>query len=142
MTSSPADNDSWLNLQDGPDGDAVFIRARREPPAEADRQQFPVLIVAAWPYEHDGAAGLPDDKTDKQMRQFQEAVSAALSESGVGVEAASLLGHGVKEWRYYASDADRFLEVFNQALDALPEFPIEMQSYDDPDWDGLTELLP
>ncbi|MDQ0462973.1 hypothetical protein QO010_000721 [Caulobacter ginsengisoli] len=137
-----ADNDPWLSLQDGPDGDAVFIRALRTPPSDSDRAHFPVLIVAAWPYEHDGAGGLPDKKTYDQMHRFQEAVFAALVESGVGMEAASLLGRGVKEWRYYAADAERFLEVFNQALDALPAFPIEMQSYDDPDWDGLTELLP
>jgi hypothetical protein len=143
MTSARADNDeTWLALQDGPDEDAVFIRARRVPPTESERARLPVLIVAAWPYEHDGALGMPDEKTYDQMHRFQEAVFAALGESGAGIEAASLLGRGVKEWRYYASDADTFLEVFNQALDALPAFPIEMQSYDDPEWDGLTELLP
>ena len=136
----PAEDDTWLTLQDGPDGDAVFIRALRQPPP--DRALRPALIIAAWPYDLEGEDGLPDRKTYDQMHAFQEAVHAALKESSVGVEAASLLGRGVKEWRYYATTPEAFLEVFNQALAPLPEFPIEMQSYDDPDWDGLTELLP
>jgi hypothetical protein len=136
----PAEDDTWLTLQDGPDEDAVFIRALRRPPA--DQASRPALIVAAWPYDLDDEKGLPDRKTYEQMHAFQEAVHKALGESGVGIEAASLLGRGVKEWRYYATDPEAFLQVFNEALAGLPEFPIEMQSYDDPDWDGLTELLP
>lgn len=138
--TTPQNDDAWISLQDGPDEDAVFIRALRVPPE--DRQRYPALVIAAWPYDLDEEKGLPDKKTYEQMHGFQEAVHAALKESGVGVEAASLLGRGVKEWRYYATEPQAFLEVFNQALAALPEFPIEMQSYDDPDWDGLTELLP
>lgn len=139
-TQPSGDQDPWLSLRDGPDGDAIFIRALRQPPAE--RQRYPALIVAAWPYDFEGEDGLPDEKTHQRMHGFQEAVHAALVASGVGIEAASLLGRGVKEWRYYATEPEAFLEVFNQALAALPDYPIEMQSYDDPDWDGLTELLP
>lgn len=134
------DRDPWLSLQDGPDDDAVFIRALRAPPA--DRSRFPALIIAAWPYDLGDDKGLPDRKTYEQMHAFQEAVHTALTQTGAGLEAATLLGRGVKEWRYYAADPEAFLDVFNKALAALPEFPLEMQSFDDPDWDGLTELLP
>ena len=81
---------------------------------------------------------------DPLSRQFERSlISKALQRTGGRrIEAASLLGRGVKEWRYYTTEPEAFLKVFNDALSALPEFPIEMQSYDDPDWDGLTELLP
>ena len=109
-------------------------------PDAAARQGHGQLIVVGWPY--DGTAtGLPGAEDNASMQAFEDAIEAGLERSGVGVQVASLTGAGHKEWRYYAADADAFVAALNASLDGHPTYPLEIEMFDDADWQGLQQLL-
>ncbi len=57
------------------------------------------------------------------------------------MQVASLTGAGHKEWRYYAADADAFVEALNASLEGHPTYPLEIEMFDDAEWQGLQQLL-
>jgi hypothetical protein len=76
------------------------------------------------------------------MDAFEEAVTAAVQDSGAGVLVASLTGAGVREWRFYTLGPDAFMDALNAGLESHPEYPLEFDAFEDPDWNALAELLP
>jgi ferredoxin-NADP reductase len=65
-----------------------------------------------------------------------------LQETGAGVLVASITGAGVREWRFYSIGPDAFMDALNTALEQHPEYPLEFEAFEDPDWNALAELLP
>lgn len=42
---------------------------------------------------------------------------------------------------YYIHDQEEFLALFNKALDGHPQYPIEINFYEDGEWDDFKKLL-
>jgi hypothetical protein len=133
-------DDTWTVGTADQDGQPIIIRVRSRMPDAAARQGHAQLIVVGWPY--DGVAtGLPGAEDSASMQAFEDTIEAGLERSGVGVQVASLTGAGHKEWRYYAADADAFVAALNASLDGHPTYPLEIEMFDDADWQGLQQLL-
>lgn len=75
------------------------------------------------------------------MQAFEDALESGTERRQVAYQALSLTGNGQKEWRYYATDQDAFLASLNTDLRGHPAYPIEIQSFYDPDWSALREYL-
>jgi hypothetical protein len=130
-------DDLWTVGTADQDGQPIIIRVRSQMPDAAARQGHAQLIVVGWPY--DGVAtGLPGAEDNASMQAFEDTIEAGLEQSGVGVQVASLTGAGHKEWRYYAADADAFVAALNASLVGHPTYPLEIEMFDDADWQGLS----
>jgi hypothetical protein len=133
-------DDTWTVGTADQDGQPIIIRVRSQMPALAERQRHAQLIVVGWPY--DGAdTGLPRSEDTAAMQDFENAVEAGLERGGSGTQVASITGAGHKEWRYYAADADAFVAALNASLDGHPTYPLEIEMFDDAEWQGLQQLL-
>ena len=133
-------DDTWTVGTADQDGQPIIIRVRSQLPDEAARHAHAQLIVVGWPY--DGTdTGLPAADDTASMQAFEDAVEAGLERSGIGVQVASLTGAGHKEWRYYAADADAFVTALNDSLEGQPTYPLEIEMFDDAEWQGLQQLL-
>jgi hypothetical protein len=133
-------DDTWTVGTADQDGQPLVIRVRGQMPAAADRQRHAHLVVVGWPY--DGVdTGLPTDADNALMQAFEDAVAAGAERTGTGILAASITGAGHKEWRYYAHDAEAFVAALNASLDGHPTYPLEIEMFDDSEWQGLQQLL-
>jgi len=142
MAGPYPDETGWLVGQTDEDDDGgLIIRCRSRVPDAAARKGWEHLVIVGWTYEAD-ETGMPLKAVDRQMDAFEEAVQPALQASGAGVLVASITGAGVREWRFYSIGPDAFMDALNTALDKHPEYPLEFEAFEDPDWNALAELLP
>ena len=133
-------DDTWTIGTADQDGQPIIIRVRSQMPDAAARHGHAQLIVVGWPYDGN-ATGLPVAEDTAAMRAFEDTIEAGLERSGLGLQVASLTGAGHKEWRYYAADADAFVTALNATLDGHPTYPLEIEMFDDGEWQGLQQLL-
>jgi hypothetical protein len=133
-------DDTWTVGTADQDGQPIIIRVRGPLPDAGARQANSQLVVIGWPY--DGSeTGLPLDADKTSMDRFEEALEAGLAGTTLGVQVASLTGAGHKEWRYYAGDADAFIAALNASLGGHPTYPLEIEMFEDVEWQGLQQLL-
>jgi hypothetical protein len=133
-------DDTWTVGTADQDGQPLVIRVRGHMPDVAERQRHAHLVVVGWPY--DGVdTGLPTDADSALMQAFEDAVAAGAERGGTGIQVASITGAGHKEWRYYAHDAEAFVAALNASLDGHPTYPLEIEMFDDSEWQGLQQLL-
>ena len=133
-------DDTWTVGTADQDGQPLVIRVRGQMPPAPERQRHAHLVVVGWPY--DGTdTGLPTDADSVLMQAFEDAVAAGAERGGAGVQVASLTGAGHKEWRYYAAEADAFVAALNDSLGGHETYPLEIEMFDDAEWQGLQQLL-
>lgn len=134
-------DDAWSVAEGKMNGLPLVIRARSRLPSVPDRAIYQNLVLISWPYDAD-ASGMPSADSARAMEQFGDAIEAALENKGVAVEAASITGNGMKEWRYYTYDKDELMSALNAGLADHPLYPINIKLFADPEWSALSELLP
>jgi hypothetical protein len=143
MSGGPFDDDEWTVgevLAD--DGVSMIVRFRSHLPSPSAREAWRHLVQIGWACESADEDGLPDDVESGLQDAFEDALRAQVEAPGHGAQVASLTGGGVREWRYYTRDPETFFSALNAALSSHPEYPLEFAVFEDPDWDGLSELLP
>jgi len=135
-------DDNWSVGQGETERGPIIIRVRGSEPNPADRALFTKLIFIRWEFEARDASGLPTSEEMAQMDQFEDRV---LEESdrdpswGSGV--AVITHDGVREWRFYTPDTNLFQKRFSACLDGLGPYPLDLEVFDDPEWNGFYELL-
>lgn len=143
MAASPFDDDEWtVGEAQAEDGVSMIVRFRSHLPSPAARAEWPHLIQIGWSCESADDDGMPDDVETGLQVAFEDALRKGVEARGDGAQVASLTGGGVREWRYYTRDPDAFFRSLNEALNSHPEYPLEFGAFEDPEWDGLSELLP
>ncbi|TWT96996.1 hypothetical protein Pla108_27730 [Botrimarina colliarenosi] len=84
---------------------------------------------------------MPESDVHSQMNILEDALESGTEHRGVAYQAVSITGGGEKEWRYYTSDISQFLQSLNDDLTGHDPYPIEIQEYEDQEWNGLAEFL-
>lgn len=140
--AGPYADDKWIVGQSQDEDGVLIVRCRATLPAQDQRAAWPHLILVGWSYEPEPDSGLPAVRDNDQMTRFEEAVDGAVEKAGAGVFVASILGGGVREWRFYSQDPEAFMDALNDALEGHPEYPLDFQAFEDPAWDALAEVLP
>lgn len=136
-------DDLWVfATDDSPDG-PMLVRIRENAPTPEGRAAFGKLVILSWEFDPKANAGLPTSDEIEQMMALEQALFTAFDEdceSGCGVAVMTIPGR--RELRFYTPDTDAFVVAFNEAMAGLPAFPIALQAFEDPDWQGFEELQP
>ena len=120
-------------------GFPVIYRFVDEVPNDEVLSRFPWLTVISWKYDRDVRNGMPPEETNEQMITLEGAISG-LATAGLCRHAYSRTGNGLKELVYYIADQDEFMAAFNAALEGQPRYPLEIEFYNDPQWDDFRKL--
>lgn len=139
--SSIFPGDLWGVGEAQVNGLPLVVRFRSGLPPVPVRQANENLVIIAWPYQGI-ETGMPDEDTKPHMNRFEEAIEQSFEHSAIGVLVASLTGNHRKEWRIYTADVDAFLNAFNECLAGHPAYPLELNVFNDPDWNGLSAMQP
>ena len=121
------------------DGLPVLYRFVDESPSQETRERFGWLTVISWKYDRTVRNGLPPEDTNKRMLALERAIDG-LEEAALCCLAYSRMGNGLKELVYYISERDRFMNAFNNALSEHPRYPIEINFYEDREWEDFEKL--
>lgn len=136
---SGSTEEPWL-FATGTHNDApMFCRLRTRPPSDEERTEYPLLVMIRWAFEPDDDH-MPDEDELDSMAGFEEALHTAMDAQGWGKILAVVTTGGVREWRTYTQDFDRFQEGLNDALMGQPRYPIIFETFDDADWQAYAEI--
>lgn len=124
---------------DEEDGLTVIYRFVDEFPSQETRESFGWLTVISWKYDRTVRNGLPPEDTNKQMIALEQAIDG-LEEAALCRHAYSRTGNGIRELVYYTSARDRFIGAFNDALSEHPRYPIEINFYEDREWEDFEKI--
>jgi hypothetical protein len=130
--------DDWQLAQGNIEGKRLIVRMRATFPSTEDQAHFCRLVIISWHYEGN-ESGMPERDIHKKMNAFEDALEAGTEKRQVAFQALSITGDGKKEWRYYAADMDEFMNSLNTDLSEHEEYPLQIQSFLDPDWSALRE---
>lgn len=119
----------------------TIIRARSNLPNANYRGNYQHLIVIKWSYIANSDTGMPDKTTQESMDSFENALTSKLSEQDIGILTVIITGQSLKEWRYYTSDAQKFMSTINEISHDNKPYPIDLQLFNDPDWEALNEVI-
>jgi len=145
MTEFPAtsgifSHDDWMLAKRATGQTELIVRMRSSLPSDADQELFSTLIIITWVYEGN-EFGMPVTDDHLLMQALEDALEHGTERREVAYQALALTGNGKKEWRYYSKDSDTFLGSLNDDLVGHPRYPIEITSFQDPDWTALREYL-
>ena len=134
-------NDDWAIAEgDTPQG-PIIMRYRTGDPSFADRDLFDKLILVRWSYEPGEIPGLPSSELLTAMEEFEEPVLNASDKSRWWGSCVAVITHDcTREWRFYTPDVAAFQKEFSEALRGLGPYPLELQVFDDPEWNGFEEI--
>jgi len=135
--------DSWVAIRaqfDDDDLDTVF-RLRTCMPTRKVRRQHPTMMIIKWPYEA-RKDGMPRQSDLKRMAAFEDALEVAVEAPAIGLQVACLTGNGRRTWRYFVADPGNFSSAVRPLLEAHGPGPHMFRQVEDPEWEGLAELMP
>jgi hypothetical protein len=136
MTST----DPWLIAQGEEDGLPLLFRMRELMPEGVQPDKYPHLVNILWQFDTSGSGMPPDDVVD-QMNEFEDRLDE-LEGAAIGYMMVSITGNGRKEWLWYVSDTDRYMQRVNRALaGAGARFPVDFQSSEDPTWETFRAFI-
>lgn len=138
---SASTEEPWI-LATGSSGDAPLVcRLRTRPPSDEERAQYPLLVMIRWAFEpEDEDDALPDEEELESMAELESTLHASMIAQGWGIIAVVLTTGGVREWRIYTQDFERFQQGLNDALEGQPRYPLEFDTFEDPAWQAYAEI--
>lgn len=129
---------SVVTLRNDESGEAAILRVRFAKPVRRDLAHLCTAIVVQWPYESGNQ--MPPRETNEQQLRFERALDPlAPGEESELVHVST--GVGLKEWIFYARSSETFLQRFHELLAGHPAYPLEIEIYDDPQWQVWADLV-
>ena len=123
------------------DGLPVIYKFINELPPESVRVNLAWLTVLSWKYDGEANNGMPLHDDNQRMIVLEDAIEDCIENDQILRHVYSRTGNNLKEFVYYIHDQDTFLEVLNQALSGHPRYPIEINFYQDEQWQDFKRLL-
>jgi hypothetical protein len=84
---------------------------------------------------------MPPDEINQRMLALEQSIEESVAKQDLCLHAYSRTGNHLKEFVYYISGREDFLAAFNNALQSHPRYPIEINFYEDPDWQDFKKIL-
>ncbi|MFZ6644933.1 DUF695 domain-containing protein [Undibacterium sp. TJN25] len=109
-------------------------------PAQDERSTMPWLTIVRWEYDGSGNEGMPSADENDHMLMLEAALEK-IEHPAFCLEGYRRIGAGVREFVYYVSDRERFLQKFNSYTAKDPRYPITIKFYKDEAWSDLQDLI-
>lgn len=135
--TNPADW-SIVKVENDGSGESVVMRARFTRPDRGDLAALRTAIVVKWPYA--GANRMPSPEINARQLDFERALDP-LAPGEISELVHVSTGLGLKEWIFYATTSEAFMERFNDLLANHDAYPIEIEFYDDPEWRVWADMI-
>lgn len=116
------------------------VRFREHLPDENEIKKFKTLIIITWPFESADGTGLPIGEDLEEMVEFEDLIDEALVEKGTARLMTVFTGDGVREWQLYTDDEVFFMKKFNEAMLGRAVLPLEIESFEDENWDAYKDV--
>ena len=104
-----------------------------------DRAKQPERVTINWNYESKN--GMPSADVRQRMDELENILKPVVETDDFSTLALVSTGENSREWIYYTSSSELFIEKLNEALKDQPPFPIEIRSTQDPSWNTYEEFL-
>lgn len=134
MNNQSEQQDTWLTATGEGDGKPLVFRSRIKEFSGTNESDYPYLITIYWYYETDEESGVPNEETNKAQIDFEDALESLVDSDAFSFLMLVVTGNGRKEWHWYASDVDVWMDKINELLANQPEYPIEIENSYEPDW--------
>lgn len=118
----------------------IIIRARSTLPEQSYKIRYQKLIIVKWEYTCSDR-GMPDKRSLEAMDLFEKKLEDELTRRRIGILAAVKTGKSLRKWYYYNISAQEFMSSLNKISNPDSPFPIDLQLFDDPTWEALSEIL-
>ncbi len=119
---------------------SVEYTYRKKVPDGIIMSDYPYLLSILWKYEIKDATGLADEKIAKQQIQLNE-ILINMDKVEHGLLMASVVGNARREWILYVTDPDEWLKRFHHGLKDLPDLPLAIHQYKEPEWNIWNKLI-
>lgn len=134
--------DNWFTaLSENEDGSITFISGRSGIDEFIKSGKMKQRVEVTWKYEAD-AKGMPaNDKEAQIMEAVEERLRKAMEKDKLAILTGIYTGQGKRDWIFIARNLNAFGERLNDALQGLPQLPIEIYAEDDPKNEEYKALL-
>lgn len=102
-------------------------------------QRLKVLVIISWKYVTENGSGMPNEDELNKMENFENLMDAGVVEPGFARLMTVFTGDGVREWLFYTENEDVFLLKLNESLGYEEILPININAYDDENWDAYQD---
>lgn len=133
--------DMWSVGKAEVQGKPVVYKFLSQAPKKEVIVEFPWLSVVSWKYDGNTNNGMPIPSMNKSMIMLEDALERIEGEGKLYQFVYSATGNGLKEFVFYITDRDKFMEKFNKALSSEPVYPLEINFYEDKGWSDFKKLL-
>ena len=137
---SAEDNNEWKVASGEIDGHKILYRYRVNLLGNVETNKFPTMIAIKWNYDEKNEFGFPSGETNSQQLRFEELLDP-LDSSEFSYLTEVVTRNGTKEWIWYVESFESWMERFNSVLKAEPAYPIEINYYDEPNWETYTGFI-
>jgi hypothetical protein len=119
----------------------VIYKFVNELPESEVRNQLAWLTVLSWKYDGATNNGMPLEAENQRMIVLEDTIEDGIESDSILRHVYSRTGNNLKEFVYYIHDQEEFLASFNKAVDGHPQYPIEINFYEDGEWEDFKKLL-
>jgi hypothetical protein len=141
MTANAEEEEKGIIGRIYEDGVPVIYKFVNEFPEGTIRSKLSWLTVISWKYDGSANNGMPLNDENRRMITLEDAIEENIENDQVLRHVYSRTGNNLKELVYYINAQDSFLEAFNKTLSGHPRYPIEINFYQDTDWEDFKRLL-
>lgn len=134
-------SDQWTLVSGETEGSLMIARLRSGDPSDKNRALFGKLVLVRWSFERRESSDLPTNSAMAAMDEFEDRIiDMSDEEKWWGSCVAIVTRDGTREWRFYTPDVGSYMQEFSAAQRGLGPYSLELQAYDDPDWNGIAEI--
>lgn len=123
----------YFTAQGEENGKPIIYRSLHAVPFGERESDFPYLINIYWAFDAESNNGLPDAISNEAQIEFENHLES-LDSNGISHLMLVVTGNGRKEWVWYVSNIESWMDEFNNLLSDCPVYPIEIENDLDPEW--------
>lgn len=127
----------WTAPAESDNGDLIMVTGRRDVNSFCENPRFNIRVNIEWKY---GEKGMPDNETANLMDQVTQIMVSQFKKDPVAVLTGIYTGAGQRDWVIYTLSLNIFSRKINEMFSELPQLPITLTAYEDPQWEEYREM--